>query len=94
MQSRARSQAPEVIISFFSEPSEWNSKFYIAFTCESYFELIDFIVEFTGISRDEIEVDIAPAIVIGMPTERIYEGECDGGFSEFIIGYVDDEYHF
>jgi|GEM_PF-5421198 len=59
IQSRARGESiPTIFISLFSEPSEYRDTFFIAFTSEEYFELIDLILDYTGITREELEVAV------------------------------------
>ena len=73
IQSRARGKEPHIIISFFSEPFKgFSNTFFIAFTSEEYFELVDFFLDYTGITRDELEVAIKDPIVIYISEERFY----------------------
>jgi len=73
IQGRTRGyQQERIIISFFSEPNQCVDVFTIAFTSEEYLGLLDFILDYTDISRDEIEVSVIPAFVVHLPTP-IYE---------------------
>jgi len=76
VQSKVRGiDKPDIIISMFAEPNEHRDTFFIAFTNEDYFELVDFIVDFTGIAREEMEITVEEYGFfwpVGLPTE-IYE---------------------
>ena len=54
-----------IVIIILGEPNNRHDKFRISFSSEIYFELIDFISEFTGITKDEIEVDVRPIGYVG-----------------------------
>ena len=47
-----------ILISVFGEPNSRRDTFFIGFTSEEYFELIDFILDHTGITRDELTVGL------------------------------------
>jgi hypothetical protein len=53
-------------IAFFVAPTHgWNDNFVISFTDEKYLGLVDFILEFTGIEPERMEVEVCGPMIFG-----------------------------
>ena len=76
-------------------PSDFCDMFHITFVNEEYFAVIDLILDFTGITRDELEVSVDSFTEVGPPAsfwEGIYIGEDGNPIATNIFDFEEGEF--